>query len=336
VSAVLSVDASLGLRGFRLEARFTAPGQGVTALFGPSGAGKSLLLSVIAGLSRIDAGRILLADRVLDDADAKLHVAAHKRGVGLVFQEARLFPHMDVAANLAFAALRAPVGARRLSTERVVEHFDIANLVGRNVSKLSGGERARVALARALLSAPDFLLLDEPFAALDASRRAAFVARLRDLHETFAIPMLVVTHQIDDAVALADHIVGIDLGRVVAYGPLQDTVHDAAFRLLLSAHDVGAAVAMTMLKRAAGGRPRAQWVRADHVLLAVERPSGISARNVWEGEVRALEPEPGDAVLAHVQTTAGPIVARITSEAASDLKLTPGQGIWAIVKAHSL
>ena len=336
MSEVLAVDASLSLRGFRLDARFTAPARSVTALFGPSGAGKSLLLGVIAGLSRIDAGRIALAERVLDDANAKLHVAAHERGVGLVFQDARLFPHMDVAANLAFAASRAPIGSRTLSTERVVEYFDLAKLVARNVGKLSGGEKARVALARALLSAPEFLLLDEPFAALDATRKTAFIARLRDLYETFAIPMLVVTHQIDDAVALADHIVGIERGRVVVHGPLQETVQNASFRRLLSPRDVGAAIAVSEVKAAPERSARAQWVRADHVLLAVNRPTGISARNIWQGKVLELETEADGAVLAHVRTAAGPIVSRVTVEAAADLQLAPGQGIWTIVKAHSL
>ncbi len=336
MSEVLDVAASLGLRGFRLDAHFTAPAEGVTALFGPSGAGKSLLLGVIAGLNRVDAGRIALADRVLDDTAANLHVAAHQRGIGLVFQEARLFPHMDVAANLAFAAKRAPAGAATLSIDRVIDYFDIAKLVDRNVWKLSGGERARVALARALLSAPSFLLLDEPFAALDVTRRIAFVARLRDIHETLATPMLVVTHQIDDAAALADYVVAIDAGRIVAHGPLPETVQSAAFRRLLSPRDVGAAVAVGAVTGAVAGRARAQWVRADHVLLAVNSPTGISARNVWEGEVRELETEADSSVLAHVATAVGPVLARVTTEAVLDLKLAAGQRIWAIVKAHSL
>ena len=336
MSSGLAVDVRVALNTFRLDARFCAPSPGITALFGPSGAGKSLLLDVIAGVRRPDAGRIALNGRVLDDASTHVRVGAHERGIGLVFQNARLFPHLDVRGNLAFAASRAPAGAKGPSVEAAAAHFDIAGLLDRRVAKLSGGERARVALARAVLSAPAFLLLDEPFAALDGARRAAFIATLRRMHEAFAIPMLVVTHQIDDAAAFAGHIVGLAAGSVVADGALQDTVQELPFRNLLATRDVGAALSADALRMTAATESRAQWVRADHVLLAAVEPSGLSARNIWPGTVQALEREADGAVLVSVDTRAGALLARVTSAAASELKLAAGQNVWAIVKAHSL
>src|SRR5262249_42327096 len=155
MSGTLSVDARLRLGGFTLDARFEAPGDGVTCLFGPSGAGKSLLLSTIAGLQRGVSGRIALGARILDDAHT--HAPPHARGIGLVFQDARLFPHLSVRGNLTFASRRAPAGKRKVSLEEAAAHFDIERLLERRVRHLSGGEKSRVALARALLSAPDLV-----------------------------------------------------------------------------------------------------------------------------------------------------------------------------------
>jgi molybdate transport system ATP-binding protein len=336
VSNNLVVNARAGLGGFLLEARFQAPGDAITALFGPSGAGKSLALDLIAGVRRPDSGTVVRGQQVLDDVEAGIHVSAYRRGVGLVFQEARLFPHLDVRGNLAFAASRAPGGRGELTLARVAAHFHLEDLLDRRVRKLSGGEKARVALARALLSAPDFLLLDEPFAALDGVRRTAFLAILRGMHAEFKLPMLVVTHHIDDAVALASHLVGIQAGRVIAEGELRQIVRAPAFRGLLAPRDVGAAIATSGLQRSAVNQAQAAWVRADHVLVANAEPSGLSARNIWPGTVAALEPEPDAAVLVDLMTEAGPLFARVTVAAAAELKLSPGQKVWAIVKAHSL
>jgi molybdate transport system ATP-binding protein len=336
VSDALAVDAQLKLHGFELDARFQAPLQGITALFGPSGAGKSLLLGVIAGLRRPDTGRITLGDRALEDTATGTRVAAYERGIGIVFQDARLFPHLDVRANLAYATSRALLSKGNLSVEEAAAHFDIGALLDRRTGKLSGGEKARVALARALLSAPDFLLLDEPFAALDGIRRAAFITTLRRMHETFAIPMLVVTHQVDDAVALADFIVGMQGGHTVASGPLRETAQQLPLRALFAPRDVGAALASRDLSSAASTAAKAVWVRADHVLLAIVEPTGLSARNIWPGVVEMLDHTPDTSILVRVATSSGPLLSRITPAAATELNVSPGQKVWAIVKAHSL
>lgn len=319
----LVVDARLRRGAFALDARFEAPLDGVTVLFGPSGAGKSLLLSAIAGLARLDAGRIVLGGR---DVSA---TPTHQRGVGLVFQDARLFPHLSVRENLAYAAQRAP--AARLGLEQAASLFDIAALLERRVRNLSGGEKARVALARALLSAPDLLLLDEPFAALDGARRQRFLTLLKTLHAQFALPMIVVTHQIEDAAYLADHVVALKAGRVIASGPMQTTATMSAFQDLLDARDIGAALPALALASASGGA----WVRADHVLLATAQPQGLSARNVWPGEILSLHAEE-TAVLVTVRTPVGVLVARVTRSAMDELALAPGLSVWAIVKAHSV
>lgn len=327
----LDIDARLTRGAFTLNARARAPLGGVTALFGPSGAGKSLLLSALAGLQPITSGRIALAGRVLDAPAEKIHVPPHQRGIGLVFQDARLFPHLSVRGNLLYARERAP--AHKLSLDEAAAHFDVAALLDRPVRNLSGGEKSRVALARALLSAPDLLLLDEPFAALDGARRRAFLATLRAMHVRFDLPMMVVTHQIDDVAALASSVIGLKGGAVVAQGNLAETAPLPAFQALLDRADIGAAVPARALH---GGTVRgAAWLRADQVLLARARPEAISARNIWEARIASLTHEADGAVLARLDADFGALFSRVTQEAAAELDLSPGAPIWAIAKAHA-
>jgi len=325
--------AQFGLRrgSFTLDARFEAP-EGVTAVFGPSGAGKSLLLSALAGLQRIEAGRIVLGGRVLDDAANGSWTPPHLRGVGLVFQDARLLPHLSVRGNLNYALQRAPAGRDSLTLEGTAAFFDVSALLDRAVRNLSGGERSRVALARAVLSKPSLLLLDEPFAALDGQRRRAFLTTLGEMHRTFALPMLVVTHQIDDVAALADHVIGLRAGAVVAAGPFAPTAASPPFQNLLDPRDAGAAIP---LESARGGKTAA-WIRADHVVLASGPPSGLSARHVWRAQITDLIDEEKESVLVRLVTQAGPLYARVTPAAVAELGLAPEGVVWAIVKAHSI
>lgn len=331
MSGALAGEVRLNRGRFVLDAAFSFPRAGVTALFGPSGSGKSLLLSALAGLARLQAGRIVLGERVLDDVSENLHTPAHMRGIGLVFQDARLIPHLTVRANLTFAQKRAPPHADGVRFEDAASFFDIGALLDRRVHNLSGGEKSRVALARALLSAPDFLLLDEPFAALDGARRRAFLVVLRNMCRSFALPMLVVTHQIDDVAALADDVVGLDNGKVVAAGPLLSAASRSSFQSLLDARDAGAP-----FRIAARVENPAVWVRADSVLLARVSPSGLSARYVWPAEITAVSREGEDSVLVSVQTEEGVLLSRVTMAAAEELELARGGAVWAIVKAHSL
>ncbi len=331
--SALSADIRVTRGAFALNAQFEAPLDGVTAIFGPSGAGKSMLLAALAGLRKLDGGRVALGARVLDDVAARLHVPAHERGIGLVFQNARLFPHLNVEANLRYAEERAK-DVRPLTTlAEAATAFDIAALLQRPVRNLSGGERSRVALARALLSAPELLLLDEPFAALDGARRSAYLTSLRATHVKFGLPLIVVTHQIEDAAALANHLVGVQDGKVIASGALHTVAADTSFRTLLDAHDVGASLPASAFHGAATERA-AHWIRADHVLLASQKPVGLSARNVWETRIAAIEQETRS-LLVHLEAPFGALFARVTPEAASELALAPDKSVWAIVKAHA-
>lgn len=319
--------------GFLLDADFSAPANAVTALFGPSGAGKSTLLSVLAGLKRCD-GYILMNGKLCADSAAGLHVPPHKRGFGLVFQEARLFPHLTARQNLDYARRRAPQS--RFESEDVAAFFDIAGLLERPVGNLSGGEKSRVALARALLAAPDYLLLDEPFAALDSARRRAFIAMLLAAHRKYQIPMMVVTHNIDDAAAMASHMIALDKGRVVGSGAFAEITCQPHFQALLDSRDMGSVLPAAALRSASEAPIAGLWLRADHVLIATVPPQGLSARNILEGRITGLAAEPGNSRLVTLETQTGPILARVTPEAARELALKKGSPAWAVVKAHAI
>jgi molybdate transport system ATP-binding protein len=329
---MLDVDARLQRGAFGLAATFQTPLDGITALFGPSGAGKSMVLSAIAGLAKLEGGHVVVAGERLTDVAANLFAPPHQRGIGMVFQDGRLFPHLSVRGNLAYAAVRAGRGALLHS---IAEQVGCAALLERPVRNLSGGEQSRVALARALLSAPKLLLLDEPFAALDGATRMAFLDLLRDVHVRQGLPMLVVTHQIDDLAVLADHVVALRHGGVVACGPAAGTAATSAFQALLSPRDTGAVIAARALKGALQRPSGAVWLRADHVLIAVQRPIGLSARNVWQGEIIDLQQEETGAILARIQTGDGLVLSRVTQEAAGELSLRQGSSVWAVIKAHS-
>lgn len=328
MTASLVVDMHVRRGAFSLRADFALP-EGIAAVFGPSGAGKSMLLAALAGLADPGVGRIEFRGRILDDAGHNLHLRPHQRGIGLVFQDARLFPHLTVRGNLEFAARRA---VRSIVTlQEAAAFFDIQPLLGRPIRNLSGGEKSRVALARALLSAPELLLLDEPFSALDGPRRRAFLDVLRDMHGKFELPMIVVTHQIDDVATLADHVIALDNGRIVAVGAVSDAANRAEFQALLDSSDHGAPVAVASHPGGAS-----VWVRADHVLLANAEPIGLSARHIWEMTVVALGAEASGSIMVQLTGPTGVLRARVTQAAAEELALAPGAKAWAIVKAHAL
>lgn len=325
----MMLDAAITLRqgAFTLQAAFSVP-QGITALFGPSGSGKSTILAALAGLKAM-RGHVRLNGRDVHG------LAPHRRGIGLVFQDARLFPHLSVRANIAYAFARAP---RRMvaSPDELARFFDITALLDRPVTNLSGGEKSRVALARALAAAPDFLLLDEPFAALDHARRRAFMRILLDMHRAYNLAMLVVTHDIEDAAAMASHLVALHHGKVVAQGPLTEATRDAAFRALLDARDTGAAIPARLLHSDHTTFEQALWLKADAVLLAAQAPSAISARNILEGQIIAIRLEENGSHLAEVATPAGTVLSRLTGEAVRELELAPGKKVWALIKAHAV
>jgi molybdate transport system ATP-binding protein len=343
-----------GRDGFVLDAAFDAPAAGVTALFGPSGCGKSTILAAVAGLLRPDAGRVAVGDAVLLDTDRRLVVPPERRRCGVVFQDARLFPHLPVEANLRYGLRRAPPGAEGPGFEEVVALLGIGHLLARRPGSLSGGEKQRVALGRALLSRPRLLLMDEPLAALDAARRAEvlpFLARLRD---AAGLPILYVTHALEEVDALADHLVLLEEGRVVATGAVEALSARTDLPQLAARRDAGVLVPCTVLRAADGlvtlgfaggellatarpGPPGTRLrvrLRARDVAIATEEPRGLSTRNILPATIAAIteDGEPGEVFL---RLAVGPttLLARVTRDSLARLGLRPGLPVWALIKA---
>lgn len=217
----LEVAVERRLGSFRLEASFiTEPG--LTALFGPSGSGKTSLLRIVAGLDRPDRGRVAVGGRVLVDTERSVFIPSHRRRAGYVFQEPRLFPHLSVRQNLTFGRLFAPRAERRAHLSDVVDLLGIGHLLGRRPGGLSGGEKSRVAIGRALLSEPQLLLMDEPLASLDEARRLEILPYLERLRDHARMPILYVSHSVTEVARLADNLVVMQDGTVAAAGPAAD------------------------------------------------------------------------------------------------------------------
>ena len=349
----LEVELRHRLGAFVLDASFTAP-NGVTALFGRSGSGKTTIVNAVAGLLRPQAGRITLAGRTLLDTARGLEVPVHRRHIGYVFQEGRLFPHLTVAQNLAFGGWFAPGSVPRTERWHVIELLGIAHLLERRPGRLSGGEKQRVAIGRALLAQPQVLLLDEPLAALDEARKAEILPYLERLRDETRIPVVYVSHAVPEVARLATTVVALADGRVQRVGPVGDVLADpdgfAPFGRddsggLLTARVVGtdASDGLTELAVAAGrllvpdldaaiGTTVRVYVHARDVVLAAEPPRGLSALNVLAARVSAIG---GDGAVVDVVLAVGDerLVARITRRSLKALDLAPGRSCFAILKA---
>jgi molybdate transport system ATP-binding protein len=344
VAMSLHVDFRLQRGGLALEARFDVDDGETVALLGPNGAGKTTALFAIAGLLRIDDGKIALADRVLDGGPAGPFVPAEARRAGFVFQDHVLFPHLSVVENVAFG-LRSrgePKQSSLAAASRWLERVGIPREHHRSLPReLSGGQAQRVALARALATSPRWLLLDEPLASVDVSAKLDLRRELRDHLATFAGPRLLVVHDLADALSMADRIVVIEQGRVVQDGSIRELVHRPRTRYVADLIGlncfygvcrervvrVGSA-AFTVASPLEGEVVVTVHPRA--VALYRERPMG-SPRNVWQAPVLAIEP-----TLDRVRVQLGgelPIVAEVTPAAVHDLELSAGRQIWASVKA---
>ena len=347
---MISVALRKDFPGFSLDVAFTAPTPGVVALFGPSGAGKSSIVAGIAGLLRPDVGEVVVDGVVLSDA-----LPVERRRLGLVFQDARLFPHMNVETNLRYGLRRAPAG--EIGFDAVVGLLGLERLLDRRPHSLSGGERQRVAIGRALLSQPRLLLLDEPLASLDAARKAEILPYLLRLKTTLKLPIIYVTHALDEVFALADTLVLLDAGRVVASGSVADVssrgdlplaVRDdaaSAFDAVVAEHHPARRLSLlragTMelwvpLVAVAVGQAMRVRIPAREIILATEAPSAISLHNIIPGVVRAIHE---DAVrhAAWVEIDAGAaLLARVTPDAVARLGLRPGGHVLALVKSISV
>jgi molybdate transport system ATP-binding protein len=343
-----------GRAGFALDAAFSG-GPGITALFGPSGCGKSTILAAMAGLLRPEGGRITLDGVTLFDAATGHVTPPEARRCAMVFQDARLFPHMSVESNLRFGLRRAPRDAAGPGFEEVVALLGLGPLLGRRPQALSGGERQRVALGRALLARPRLLLMDEPLAALDGARRADVLPFLARLRQAARIPILYVTHALDEVDALADRLVLLEAGRVLAEGPVEEIA--ARTDLPLAARrDAGVLVACTVIARDPGfGLTRLGFrggelvmplrpeppgarlrlrIRARDVAVARQRPADVSTRNIWACTLSRILPAatPHEAML-ELDVGGTPILARVLGESVGRLALAPGQPLFALVKA---
>lgn len=350
----LEVTVRHGFGTFALDATFAAP-DGVTALFGPSGAGKSTVLAVVAGLLRPQSGRVALGGTVLLDTGTGQNVPAERRRCGVVFQDARLLPHLSVATNLRYGLRRAPRDAPGPGFDEVVDLLDIAPLLPRRPRTLSGGERQRVALGRALLSRPRLLLMDEPLAALDAPRRAEILPFLERLRDVAGLPILYVTHALDEVDRLADTLVLMHAGRVLAAGTVEALSARTDLPLLTARRDAGAVLPCTIeghdairgLTRLAfrggvllvplrpeplGTRLRLR-LRARDVAVATEAPRGISTHNVLPATVTAIGAAGPHEALVSLAVGPSAVLARLTRDAVERLGLVPGRGVVALVKS---
>lgn len=341
MSVSVSIEHDFG--GFMLDAQFQIERPGITALFGPSGAGKTSVINAVAGLLRPQKGRILLGDRVVFDSGVPCFVPPEKRSAGYVFQNARLFPHMSVERNLRFGWRRASRQASQAEVQRMVLMLDLAPLLKRKPGNLSGGEKGRVALGRALLSSPEILLLDEPLAALDQARKTEILPFLERLRDETGLPMIYVSHSLEEVSRLADQVILMRNGRTAASGPVFDvltefgTVLDAS----IVAHDPigrvtmlefpGGRLTIPLLSRPAGTRLRVR-IPAEDVMVALQEPQGISANNILPVLIAGIHASES---YADLRLACGPSVfaARITRASLARLALVQGMQLFAIVKS---
>ncbi len=350
----LEVEIAHRFPATAIDIRFSVPESGVTALFGPSGAGKSTVISAVAGLFRPQHCRIQVGPTVLVDTDSGHFLPPERRRVGLVFQDSRLFPHMSVATNLRYGQRRAPPGP--VTFDEVVELLDLGALLTRRPRSLSGGEKQRVAIGRALLAQPRLLLMDEPLASLDAPRKAEIIPFLRRLNAALALPTLYVTHAMEEAMQLASHLVLIERGRVLAAGPLANLSSRADLPLAsrddaaavmecrVGAHDPGrgltqleadgATLLVPLLSMPPGAAVRARIPARDVILAgpaAAATAGFLSLHNVLPGIVRAVSA--GQSALVEVALGNVALLSRVTPDAVHRLDLTPGAPVLAMVKS---
>jgi molybdate transport system ATP-binding protein len=343
--------------GFTLEVDLQLPGRGVTALYGHSGSGKTTCLRCIAGLEKAEQGFIQVNDEVWQDSDKKIFVPPHKRALGYVFQEASLFPHLSVLANLQFGLKRIPRQQRRVDMAHATELLGIGHLLDRHPQHLSGGERQRVGIARALLTSPKLLLMDEPLAALDSQRKNEILPYLQRLHDELDIPVLYVSHSQDEVARLADHLVLLSNGKALASGAIGETLARLDLPLALgddagvvieghvSAYDVdyqlltlqlpdttlNIRVAHSPMTPGQALRCKVQARDVSLSLQSVEQSSILNRLPVTV--ISEMGADNAAHVLIRLDAGGTPLLARITRYSRDQLGVHPGQQLWAQIKA---
>jgi molybdate transport system ATP-binding protein len=352
----LAIKVTKDMGSFRLDCALEAP-TGITALFGRSGAGKTTLAKCVAGLIRPDSGAITLEGRALFDQAARIWVPPHKRRIGYVFQDARLFPHQTVAQNLRYGQRFLPRGLTAPDMSPVIDMLGLGPLLGRYPYDLSGGETQRVAIGRALLMAPKVLILDEPLAALDERRKTEILPYLERLRDHADIPMLYVSHSVAEVARLATTLVTLENGGVTGVGPTSEMLSNPEIAPIIGIRRMGAVLNAEVLEhtedglsllRTKGGNlflPRIQnpvgtqariRILGQDVILATEMPRGLSAMNVLEGQITSIRFGDGPGALVQLSMNGDPLLARITRRSVAQMGLEVGQPCYAIVKTLSV
>ena len=352
----LSVNVRHRLGAFAIDAAFETAGR-LTALFGTSGSGKTSVINLIGGLIKPAAGRIAVDGRVLVDTVNRVFVPPHRRRIGMVFQDARLFPHMTVRQNLRYGRWFTPSAERYADFDKVVDLLGVAPLLDRRPSLLSGGEKQRVAIGRALIASPKLILMDEPLASLDEQRKREILPYIERLRDETKIPIVYVSHSVAEVARLSTDIVVMEAGRVAASGPTAEILRrldvlpqeersegGTVLEMVVAAHDVE--FDMTVLKtdigeirtsgRTArvGSRVRVR-IRARDVMVATEQPRGLSALNVLAGTISGLHAGQSATVDVSIDCRGQTLLASVTRQSATQLGLAEGRQVFAVIKSIS-
>lgn len=353
----LIAEFTLDQGDFRLNTRIEGPARGVLGVFGPSGSGKTTLLRCLAGLEKHARGYLRVGELLWHNDAQRIFVPPHKRAIGYVFQDGRLFPHLSVHDNLQFGARRSSQAHDPSVWQRTVELLGIGHLLQRHPHNLSGGEQQRVAIGRALLRQPRLLLMDEPMASLDAQRKAEILPYLEALHQELSIPLVYVTHSVGEIVHLADHLILMSNGEIRAAGALLDILprldlplahtadasvalettvadHEPRYQLTRLRFD-GGELSVTQHDAAIGGKVRV-LIQARDVSLACSRATDSSVLNILEATIEDIAHESGGRTLVRMRAGSAPLLARITRKSFDRMQLMPGMRIYAQIKSIAL
>lgn len=351
MTELLKVAFRVDYPDFNLDVDIELPASGITVVFGPSGSGKTTLLRCLAGLEK--SGTMEIAGQVWQDEN--IFIPVNRRAIGMVFQDSRLFPHLNVRNNLLYGYKRTPEDSRRLHLEEIVRVLSLEKLLERNIDKLSGGEKQRVALGRALLTSPKLLLMDEPLAALDTQRKTEIIPFIRKVEKELSIPIIYVTHSMSEVLQLVDTMVILKDGRVVNYGPVGKVFSDIRLRDAIGDENSGAVLDTTVkehdiefgitrldfmgqelsvpIQDISPGQGLRVHIHSKDVSLATQPPEGLtSVLNILKTKVKKIGQNVGYSV--DIELDAGrPLLATITRKSLSNLNLQPGQSIYAFIKA---